>query len=505
MTSESFNAAFEDAEEHVAEPPRPLIREMPPPEPFPVDRLGGLLGGAANAIHDATQAPMAIGAQSVLGAATLAAQGHADVVLPTEQIKPISGYFVTVAASGERKSACDTYALNPVRKHEERLREAYENDWFAYLNDKDAWEKQRTQLLNDKKTYPNRIAKAQALDELGSPPLAPLVPMLMCPEPTYEGLCRLLATGQPSVGIYSAEGGQFIGGHGMSDDAKLRTAAGLSSLWDGEAIKRVRAIEGVTTLPGRRVCFHLMAQPDVAAVMLSDLMLADQGLLSRVLVTAPESTMGNRLWQNPQPDSRGALSKYEVMLQRLLQQPLPTVDGKCNELCPRLLSLSRPARQNLIRFSDHVEGMIVTGGAMEQIRGLANKLPEHAARISAVLTLVQNLQASEISGHDMAAGIDLAQFYAGEALRLHAAGTVDPNLHLAQKLLAWLTTLWNADLISLIEIYQLGPNQIRDKATAARIVGILEEHGWLRPVLGGGVVAGQRRREVWRIFRGCSR
>ena len=37
------------------------------------------------------------------------------------------------------------------------------------------------------------------------------------------------------------EGGQFIGGHGMTPEAMLRTAAGLSCLWDGEPIKRVRA------------------------------------------------------------------------------------------------------------------------------------------------------------------------------------------------------------------------------------------------------------------------
>jgi Protein of unknown function (DUF3987) len=73
----------------------------------------------------------------------------------------------------------------------------------------------------------------------------------------------------------------------MSDDNKLRTAAGLSELWDGEPIKRVRAGDGTLVLPGRRVAMHLMAQPDVAAIMLSDRMLLSQGFLSRCLVTAP--------------------------------------------------------------------------------------------------------------------------------------------------------------------------------------------------------------------------
>ena len=52
--------------------------------------------------------------------------------------------------------------------------------------------------------------------------------------------------------------------------------------------------------------------------------------------------------------------------------------------------------------------------------------------------------------------------------------------------------------MSLPDIYQRGLNAIGDKATAARIVGILEDHGWLTRVEGGGVVAG-RRRDVWAI------
>ncbi len=166
MTSESFNTAFEDAEEYVAEPPRPLVREMPLPEPFPVDCIGPLLGDAAKAIHDLTQAPMAIGAQSVLAASALAGQGHADIQLPTGQVKPISNFFLTLAASGERKSTCDGYALDPMRRREKALRERYDEDLFAYLNDKEAWEKQRAQLLGNKKLCPDRAAKVQALRDL---------------------------------------------------------------------------------------------------------------------------------------------------------------------------------------------------------------------------------------------------------------------------------------------------------------------------------------------------
>ena len=47
--------------------------------------------------------------------------------------------------------------------------------------------------------------------------------------------------------------GQFVGGHGMSPDHRLKTASALSELWDGRPIKRVRAGDGVTILNGRRL------------------------------------------------------------------------------------------------------------------------------------------------------------------------------------------------------------------------------------------------------------
>jgi hypothetical protein len=98
------------------EPPRPLMREMPPADPFPIEALGPL-AAAAKAIHDRVQAPLAICGQSVLAAATLAVQGHANVELPIggKRSKPLSSYFVTVAESGERKTEADHHALWAIR------------------------------------------------------------------------------------------------------------------------------------------------------------------------------------------------------------------------------------------------------------------------------------------------------------------------------------------------------------------------------------------------------
>ena len=159
------------------------------------------------------------------------------------------------------------------------------------------------------------------------------------------------------------------------------------------------------------------------------------------------------------------------------------------------------ARKRWIEFHDHVESNLAEeGGGLWAVRGFANKLPEHAARLAAVLTLIEDIDALAIGEANMKRGVELAEHYVSEALRLFEAGQVKAELMLAQRLRDWLWQ-WPEDAISLPDIYQRGLNAIGDQATARRMVGILADHGWLAPIDGGAVIAGQRRREAWMIVR----
>jgi Protein of unknown function (DUF3987) len=478
------------------ERPLPLQRALPAPKTFPVEALGDVLGPAAEAIQDVVQSPWAMCGQAVLGAATLAVQGFADVELPTGQVKPISNFFLTVAGSGERKSATDARALGPIRKHEEVLQESYVAELPSYNNAKAAWDAARKKACNSHKG--DFAAIKAALNNLGPEPAAPLSPLFTCQEPTFEGLCRALEQGQPSIGIFATEGGQFIAGHAMSAENKLKTAAGLSSVWDGETIKRVRVSDGVTILAGRRVSLHLMVQPGVATIMLSDSELADQGMLSRCLVIAPESHAGRRFYRELAPDTNSKLAGYERRIHDILQGKFQLAANTRNVLAPRVLRLSVDATKVWRTFADHVEGQIGPGGALEPIIGFANKLPEHAARLAAVLTLVENPTANEVTQEPMARGIVLAEHYSSEALRLFQGAKVDRDLRLAAQLLDWLVS-WGDPNVSLPDIYQYGPNAIRDRKTALRLAGILETHRNLMKLPGITVVKGERRRDAWLI------
>lgn len=247
---------------------------------------------------------------------------------------------------------------------------------------------------------------------------------------------------------------------------------------------------------------HLMVQPAVADIWLRDRLLADQGLISRLLPSAPDSAMGTRMYREGSAEGDRAMARYGARLFAILEAPLPLVAGKPNELEPRRLGVSPAARRLWIKFADYIEAMLGPDGELRAISGIANKLPEHAARIAGVLTLVRNIDAGEIASPDMAAGIELAQHYAAEALRLEGGSRVSAELRLAQRALDWLLRQWGEPAISLPDLYQRGPGAIRDAAAARKAVGILEDHGWLVRIAEGAAVAGARRREAWRIVRG---
>lgn len=474
---------------------KPLRRQLPEPNPFPIDALGDLLGGAAIKMAEIIKAPLAICGQSVLAAATLAAQGFVDIEIDG-RLMPISCFFLTIGKTGERKSAVDSMALKPHRDYQMQLREKYlieiEN-WSKEFDAFDAAKKEATKGKN--KTYENKLA---ALKSLGNSPIKPIDYLIIAEEPTYEGLVKMLENGQPSVGLFSDEGGRFIGGHGMNSDNMLKTAAGLSGIWDGRPINRVRSGDGATMLVGRRVSAHLMMQPEVAQILLSNALLAEQGLLSRCLTAFPNSTAGTRQYNDKNLTKQAEFLKYEKRMQEILNTPKKFADGKLNELNPKLISVAQDAKKFWEVVHNTVEVEISDGGKFSAIRGLANKAPEHVLRLAAVLTLVNNLDSEFIDLQEIKFATQLVEYYLNEALRLFDMADTDPKLIMAEKLLQWFFDK-NCTTVTLVEIYQYGINSIRTAKVARKIMGILVEHGYALPLADGAEFEGTHRSEAWEL------
>ena len=479
------------------EGPQPLLREIAPPADFPVHALGSLRE-AVEAASGETQCPVAIAAGSALAVASLTVQAHADVVT-TGGIRPLSLYLLTVAASGERKSSVDRLLLRGLREVEEIEATQFALEHAAFLREKEIFDARKKAALAALGGKKSAVAEVD-LRALGDPPAMPIAPFRTMSDATLEAAYKALQTGQPSQGLFSDEGGAFLGGFSMSADQRMKSMALLNSAWDGTALDRLRVADGASRLYGRRLALHLMVQPSIAHGFIGDPMTGEIGFLPRCLICEPASTIGTRLSHLTRSDPF-KLEAFAARLKAILAAPVPlAADGR--SLKPRLLKLSPQARVVLTQFADEIEGESGPGRAFSHVTGTASKAGEQAARIAGVMTMWSDLEAAEVSMETMIWAIELARHYLSEASRLSSAATVSAEVAAAERLRKWLLTDWPDADIAKVEIMNRGPGCVRESGKADAACALLERHGWLHPLPEGHHLRGKARRQSWRIARG---
>lgn len=468
--------------------PLPLHRPLKNPGVFPIEALGKVLGPAAKTLQRVIQAPDSVCAQSVLGAAALACQPYANISIDSREI-PLSIFLLTVAESGDRKSGTDKAALKPIYAWQKMLFDSFKEEHKQYTRCRDLWECKKKEWMKD----PSKGIYKE------DPPQEPLHPLILVEEPTYEGIVKYLAIGQPSIGLFSDEGARFFGGHAMGRDNQLKTIAGLSSLWDGKEISRLRGGDGNMLLYGRRVSLHLMIQEVILEQLMSNKMMECQGFLPRCLISFPESTAGKRQYVEEDLDKDLAITKYYAQLNLLLDKKLPVepYPAPQNELKPIKLNLTATAKKEWISYHNAIDKDLGVGKRLEQIRRFANKAAEHVLRLAGNLGMIDRIEMDQIELEDVQRGIALVEYYLNELMRIQGYLTVPTDLILAQKLLNWFGSK-GRDAFSLQEIYQYGPTQIRQATAARSIMKILETHGWAKPV-NELEVEGKRYKEGWMI------
>lgn len=481
--------------------PEPLRRPLPPAAPYPMDALGDVLGAAARAIAGVVKAPAAMCGTSILAAASLAAQHLANVKHDSFD-EPLSLWAVTVGESGERKSAVDKWALDAHYQHELDARADYDADVKAYTIEQAAFTAAGNKAKSGGKGT-TRASIREALEAVGTAPEPPLVPLLVLGEPTLEGVQKQLIHGWPSVGLFSSDAGEFLGGFSMSAEQKTRTAASLSKLWDAGTFDRVRAKTDETSgkFYGKRVALHFMVQPVIAEAVLSDATLAGQGFLPRCLLAWPASTQGTREYVATDLHDHPALRRYWGKVHALLDKPHPLADGTRNELAPRALRLSADAAALWVQFHNATEHELAEGGRFASVKAWAAKAGSLALRIAGVLALFDNADAGTIERNAIERAAELMLWHLGEAVRIVGTAAVPSDVRNAEALRDWCHKTGRKLLHSRAAL-RLGPNCIRTADTFNAAVAVLVRAGWAVPVEGGAVVDGKQRRRVWRIVEG---
>src|SRR5450759_3225233 len=153
-----------------------------------------------------------------------------------------------------------------------------------------------------------------------------------------------------------------------------------------------------------------MVQPDAAATFLSDPVLRNQGLLSRILVAQPETIAGTRVYRNTEAADENTIRAYGARILSILEAPWPLAEGERNELDPPALTLDAGAFTAWKEFYNGVERRCGQHSELAAIVDFAAKVAEQAARIAGVLTIVDDRLASEIKTSTMCDAVAIADW-----------------------------------------------------------------------------------------------
>jgi putative DNA primase/helicase len=470
--------------------PQPLIAQLEPEE-YPLDALPAMVRLAVLEVAGFVKAPVPLIATSALAALSLAIQAHVDVERAEKLNGPTGLFLLAVADSGERKSTCDGFFTRAIKDFEAKQQEEMKPHIQDFKSAFTAWEAQRSGLKEKIKALskdgkPCKV-QVQELHELDKDePTPPKVPRLIYGDATPEALAYSLAKHWPSGGVVSSEAGSVFGSHGMGKESAMRNLAMLNQLWDGASLPIERRSTESFTVRGARLTMALQVQESTLRAFFDSTkgLARGTGFLARFLVSWPRSTQGTRHFTEA-PDHWPSLAAFNDRLAAVLNRPVPMDED--GGLTPAMLTLSPDAKAAWVAFHDAIEAELSTGGELHDVRDVASKTADNAARLAALFhTFTGSIGPIDLEAMESAARI--AAWHLHEARRFLGELAMPAELANPMRLEAWMLDYCKregTDSVPTREIQRCGPNGLRDKAVIDSTIKELSDLGRAKLVTEG--------------------
>ena len=494
------------------------------PAPFPIDALPELMRNAVVEVAERIQAPTEMVVAHALTVLSTAVQGQYDVIRDTQfqggnkLRSPVSLFVLTILDSGERKSTSSLFK-GKLREHEKSLKASKSKEFAHYDAQKDVYSKKRDTLLAEirrqTKAREDTSECERRLEELEQPK-GPVIPKWSYEDMTMEGLLKSMKDWPVAV-LETDEAGSIFGGYSMSSDHSMKTFAQLNKLWSGDRVKITRGdVTKEAELDGARLTVGLSLQPSVLQKFMDSQgeQAEGSGFLARFLVSAPESLMGTRFYEETRKAWFG-LAAFNEKILKLLNQTVKTRTDRRRK--PKVMTLTPEAMNIWIEYHNSVEAQIAEGGKYRDVKSTAAKSAENAARIAALFEILDGSSSNQEtkldhidfsepesveSGADtdsvdnepegpkvgetqMVAGVRLAQWYLDEAQRYQTKVLVPKEIQNAWKLDAWLLRRCrekHVDYFPKNEVLQGGPGSMRKCEQLQAALNILKDHHRIQTV-----------------------
>ena len=471
--------------------PQPLAAKVTP-EPYPIDALPGITRAAVEEVAGFVKAPIAMVASSALAALSLAAQAHVDVKRAERLQGPVSLDLMTIADSGERKSTCDGFFSSAIRKYQEDQTEAMKPAIKEYLSAIAAWEAERDGILSAIK---NAGKSGKGTDKLKSDlrelehdkPEPPRVPRLLLGDETPENLAWGLAKVWPSAGVVSAEAGVIFGAHGMGKDSVMRNLGLLNILWDGGSLSIGRRTSESFAVKGARLTVALQIQEMTLRSFFkqSGGLARGTGFLARFLIAWPESTQGYRPFTEA-PEHWPHLAAFHRRIAAILANPIPIEED--GTLSPAVMMLTPDAKAAWIEFHDAIECELASGGELYDVRDVASKSADNAARLAALFQIFEHGMGGAVGLDCFESASRIAAWHLNESRRFFGQLALPAELADAARLDQWLIEYCRREgtnIVPIAKLQQFGPGGLRSKTVIDAAMRELEDASRARLVQEG--------------------
>ena len=504
---DAVNVVIEGAIQHAVAPtllpalphdswpdPLPLVVQVAS-EAYPLDALPDIIRAAVDEVRAFTKAPIPMVASSALAALSVAVQAHIDVKRAEKLSGPTSLFLLTIADSGERKSTCDGFFVKAIQEYEAEQVEAAKPEQQRHAAQFASWKAEQEGVLSAikqaaKTGKPVDKLRGELLTLEGNKPKPPKVPKLLRGDDTPENLAWVLASEWPSIGVITAEAGCVLGSHGMGTDSVMRNLALLNTLWDGKEHRVGRRTSESFTVRGARLTMGLQVQEATLRSFFdrSKGLARGTGFLARFLVAWPESTQGSRPFTDP-PDAWPSLAAFHRRIADMLNTPALTDDA--GALSPNMLSLAPEAKTAWVEFHDAIESQLRTGGELYDVRDVASKTADNAARLAALFQAVcSNCSSSSgpVAVEYMESACRIAAWHLNESRRFFGELALPSELADPMRLDAWLLSHCQRNRVRTVPtrtVQQYGPGRLREKTVIEAATHELEILGRARWVQDG--------------------
>jgi len=419
---------------------QPLISRVDP-DPYPIASLPDVIRAAVQEVQGFVQAPVPLVASSALAALSLAAQAHCDMKRAEKLAGPVSLFLLTIADSGERKSTCDGFFTKVIKDYEAEQAEISKPLVKNYQAALGAWKAKRSGIESGIQALAKAGKDTQALERQlcdleHDEPEAPRVARLIYGDATPEQLKWSLAKMWPSGGVVSSEAGIVLGAHGMRSESVMMNLATLNQLWDGADIATDRRSSESFTVRGVRLSIALQIQEATLRAFFdqSGTLARGSGFMARFLVAWPESTQGSRPFTEP-PETWPFLGAFNRRIEALLNLAAPIDEN--GALKPTQLVFSPEAKAEWVAFHNRIERDLANGERLCDIRDVASKIADNAARLAALFHAFEGDEGLVGIGSFRSAS-RIAEWHLNEAKRFFGELALPAGLADAARLDTWL-------------------------------------------------------------------